>query len=459
MAQQRVLQFEYQQSLVLDSHRLGWSENVTVSVRLLSEAITSGWYRVQFASRGNDLVVLLAIALHARPLKGADLQLLVNLHMATPNDEGRLYARVSDVALADELGMSRMTISRATQRLAEYKSIAIVHIPEELTAFRDSHGRFNGTKVYLIAGDIQSRFLEKNVEKVKRATNSNPVEKADDNHRAIKSILVDDHHVTKYRKPAPNSRTNVIDDEDDEEDTTILVERVFSYFAELKGDPDYFPTLKEQIALEKLIRDGFTFKNIVAGIKAAFDRPSRPKYFTHCAAITRDLVRSKQESRTPNTRQPEIRESEALKEMDQLCVSTFEVIDPQLAPAVDVYRSSGREITNDLLARFHLMIVRCNQAARLAGASGGDWLAGALTRALGVAQPENLLNYADAVLSDWISNGHKDKDAKRAAKSKSTQHETKQIAQRAKAGREPAAHAGIRDYLEKHGGVPDGHRD
>ena len=459
MAQQRVLQFEYQQSLVLDSHSLGWSENVTVSVRLLSEAITSGWYRVQFASRGNDLVILLAIALHARPLKGADLQLLVSLHMATPDDDGRLYARVSDVALADELGMSRMTISRATQRLAEYKSIAIVHIPEELTAFRDSHGRFNGTKVYLIAGDIQSRFLEKSIEKVNRAIKTSMVEKVDESYRATKSNPVDDHHVTKYSKPAPNLRINVIDDEDEEEDTASLVERVISFFAECKGDPDYNPALKEQIALEKLISDGFTFNQIVAGIEAAFARPSRPKYFTHCAAITRDMVRSQQESRTPKTRQPETRESEALKEMDQPCISSVEGIDPQLAPAVEVYRSSGRDITNDLLARFRYMAARCDQVACATGASGGEWLAGALTRALGVAHPGSLINYADAVLSDWISNGHNSKPAKRAAKSKSTQHETKQIAQRAKADREPAAHAGIRDYLDKHGGIPDGDRD
>src|SRR5512145_1465221 len=118
MSQQRILQFEYQQSLVQESDRPGWSEEISVSVRILSEALTSGWYRERFGSRGNDFVILLAIAMHARPLKGDDLELLVRLGMATPQDEDRLYARVSDVALADELGMSRMTIARATERLA-----------------------------------------------------------------------------------------------------------------------------------------------------------------------------------------------------------------------------------------------------------------------------------------------------------------------------------------------------
>ena len=453
MTQQRVLQFEYQQSLVQDSDRVGWSESITVSVRLLSEAITSGWYRTQFAARGNDFVILLAIAMHARPLKGEDLKMLVNLHMATPEDEGRLYARVSDVALADELGMSRMTIARAAGRLVEDKSIVIMEIPEKLTVFRDSHGRFNGNKVYLIAGDIQNRFLEKNIEKVNHAIKESTVEMADNSHHATKCSSADDHPDTKNSTLAPSSRINVIDDEDDEEVTTALIECVFSYFAKRKGDPNFHPTIKEQIALEKLIRDGFSYEHIMAGIEVAFLRPSRPRYFTHCAAITRDLVRFQQESRIPETFQPKTRQPEALEGTDHPEGFSSGVIESHLVRAVEVYRNSGREITSDLLARFRLMAARCDQAARAVGATGGDWLAEALTCALGVAHPRNLLNYADAVLSDWISNGHDEKHAGRREKSKSTQRES------IKANREPAAHAGIRKYLEKHGGIPDGDRD
>lgn len=248
------------------------------------------------------------------------------------------------------------------------------------------------------------------------------------------------------------------DDEDDEEDTAALVERVFVYFAERRGSSDYHPTVKEQVALEKLLTDGFTFEKIIAGIDAAFARPSRPKHFTHCAAIARDLVRLQQESRMPETRnQPETREPEALEETDQPSAETpaapVEVIDTHLARAVEVYRCAGREITGDLLARFRLMAARCDQAARAAGATGGVWLADALTSALGVARPGNLLNYADAVLSDWIANGRSEKPAKPAPKSKTPRRETPA------AGREPAAHAGIREYLEKHGGIPNGDRD
>ena len=454
MTQQRVLQFEYQQSLVQNSDRVGWSENVSVSVRLLSEAITSGWYRTQFAGRGNDFVILLAIALHARPLKGEDFIMLVNLHMATPEDEGRLYARVSDVALADELGMSRMTIARATGRLVEDKSIVIMEIPDKLTVFRDSHGRFNGKKVYLIAGDIQNRFLEKKIEKVNHAIKRNTIEMADNSHHAAKCSLVDNHHDTKNSTLAPSSRINVIEDEDDEEEgTTALIERIFSYFAKRKGDPNFHPTIKEQIALEKLIRDGFSIEQIMTGIDVAFLRPSRPRYFTHCAAITRDLIRFQQESRIPETFQPKTRQTEALERTDHPEGFSSRVIESPLVRAVEVYRNSGRDITSDLLARFRLMAARCDQAASVVGATGGDWLASALTCALGVAHPRNLINYADVVLSDWISNGHDEKHTGRNGNTKSTQRES------IKANREPAAHTGIRKYLENHGGIPHGDRD
>jgi hypothetical protein len=454
MTQQRVLQFEYQQSLVQDSDRPSWSEEVTVSVRLLSDALTSGWYRQRFGSKGNDFVILIAIAMHARPLKGEDLALLIRLEMATPEDDGRLYARVTDLALADELGMSAKTIMRATERLMVEGAIRIVDIPDRDVFFRDSHGRFNGTKVYLLAGDLQSRFLEKTVRQNDRRTKSPTVE----DHRWTNSPPVDPYRGTKSPPHRTNVPTNLMDEDDEEEDTAALAERVFAYFAERKGEADYHPTVKEQVALEKLLADGFTFVQIITGIDAAFARPSRPRHFTHCAAIARDLVRLQQEPRMPVTRtQPETREPEALEDAGpqntEAPVTRPEVIEAHLARAMEVYRSAGREITGDLLARFRLMATRCEQAARAAGATGGDWLAEALTTALGVAHPSSLLNYADTVLSDWIANGRSEKPVRKATKPKTPRRET------AAAAREPAAHAGIREYLEKHGGLPNGNRD
>ena len=176
MNPQRVLQFEYQQSLTFLSDRPTWSELLEVSVRILSTAFSSGWYKEHFNSRGNDFVVLLSIAMHGRPLKGDDLKLLIDLGMAQPEDDGRLYARVTDLGLADELGMSAKTIQRCAERLQRQGAISILEIPDMTTTFRDSHGRFSGSKVYLLSGDLQGRFLEKNVSNSVQRTNSPTVE-------------------------------------------------------------------------------------------------------------------------------------------------------------------------------------------------------------------------------------------------------------------------------------------
>jgi hypothetical protein len=338
--------------------------------------------------------------------------------------------------------------------LMEEHAIKVIEIPDANVFFRDSHGRFNGSKVYLIAGDLQNRFLEKHVEKNDRWTKSPTVE----GHRRTKSPSVEPHRWTKSPATRTKVRTNIIDEEDEEEDSTALGEGVFAYFAKRKGSSDYQPTVKEQAALEKLLADGFTFEQIIAGIDAAFSRPSRPRHFTHCAAIARDLVRLQQESRTLETRtQPETLEPEALEKTDQFPAETspapVDVIETALARAVDVYRSAGREITGDLLARFRLMAARCDPAAHAAGASGGDWLADALTTALGVARPGNLLNYADAVLNDWVANGRSEKPLKPAARPRSNNRKTPGRS------REPGVNQGIIDYLEKHGGMPHGDPD
>jgi hypothetical protein len=72
---------------------------------------------------------------------------------------------------------------------------------------------------------------------------------------------------------------------------------------------------------------------------------------------------------------------------------------------------------------------------------------------LGVARPANLLNYADTVLSDWITNGRGEKPLKPVAHTNTSKHN------RPGKSHQPGAHQGIRDYLEKHGGIPDGNPD
>lgn len=434
MTRQRVIQFEYLQSLLQDSDQPGWSEDVSVSVRILSEALTSGWYRERFASRGNDFVILLTIAMHARPLRDPDFSHLIKLGMATPEDYNRLYARVSDIALAAELGMNRVTIARATERLAKEQSISVVEIPDDLMAFRDSHGRFNGSKIYLLAGDLQNRFFEKDIQPTHRAIKSSTVESdflhrvtkssmengpewhrvqksgtvngESGPHRAIKSSTVDADRATLFDIPDSNSRINMDDDESDEEvnDSGAVggaAERALSYFAERKGAPDYRPSAKEWRAAELLAQDGFTFEQIQAGIDAAFSRTPKPRHFTHCASITRDLARLQPEVSQPEARMPETGLGAARNTPEE------SVIPSELSRACQIYTSTGRELSDDVLVRLQLIAESCHKAAQAHDSNGGAWLADALGLALGKAKPENLLSYADRVINGWVSDGRK----------------------------------------------------
>lgn len=141
---------EYTQSITYDESNQP-KETVSVSVRLAYEAFSSGWIRENFRDRSGptDFLVLTGIANHARPLHGDDLQQMIDLGVATQTDKGRLYARVTNVGLADELGMERETVAAAAHRLAEKNLIRICPLPDD---FRDSRGRFNGTRAYIIAG-------------------------------------------------------------------------------------------------------------------------------------------------------------------------------------------------------------------------------------------------------------------------------------------------------------------
>jgi hypothetical protein len=256
------------------------------------------------------------------------------------------------------------------------------------------------------------------------------------------------------------------DEEEEEGGTHHLGSRVMRYFADRRGLPDYEPTAKELAALQKLLAEGFTDEQIIAGIDEAFSRPSKPRYFTHCAAIARDMAHRHQENQPPEPRtQPETRGPEALLTMEtppaeapQAKNATVQpntsnepalVIDAHLGRAVEVYRSTDREITADLLARFRLMAAKCDAAAKTHQSTGGDWLADALASALGVARPGSLLNYADAVLDDWIRNG-------RADRSRPVE---KPRPARLKKGAESGVSRALKDYLDQHGELFDGNPD
>jgi len=81
------------------------------------------------------------------------------------------------------------------------------------------------------------------------------------------------------------------------------------------------------------------------------------------------------------------------------------VLPKELERAVQIFTSTGRELSDDVRLRLVLMADSCALAAQQAGSTGGAWLADALTLSLGKAKPENLLGYADKVLGGWVLNG------------------------------------------------------
>ncbi len=130
-----------------------------VEVALTYDALVSGWL-ARFASdrQGKGaLAVLVALSLHCRHLEGEDFRQLEELGLVSREDKGTLFCRVTDVGLADELGVGRKAVGRAVDWLAEQEIIRVLEIPQaardEQGFYRDSRGQFKGDAIYLLAAD------------------------------------------------------------------------------------------------------------------------------------------------------------------------------------------------------------------------------------------------------------------------------------------------------------------
>ncbi len=119
MTKRRAFIIQYEQSLgeEADPAKPGWSEHKEISVRVTSDALTGGWIQ-QFGEYPIDYLVLNIISLHARPLADDDIALLKPFRLVTERDRGRLFAYITDLAIADILGKDRRAVGRATKRLA-----------------------------------------------------------------------------------------------------------------------------------------------------------------------------------------------------------------------------------------------------------------------------------------------------------------------------------------------------
>ena len=134
-------------------------EGRKVEAVLNYDALRTGWL-ARFASdrQGKGaLSVLLAMALHCRYLEGMDLEQLQKWGLVTDNDEERLFCRVTNLGLADELGTTRKAVARAVDWLNEQHIIQVLKIPNDARGedgyYRDSGGQFKGDAIYLLAAD------------------------------------------------------------------------------------------------------------------------------------------------------------------------------------------------------------------------------------------------------------------------------------------------------------------
>ena len=414
--QNDILTIEYQQVLRYNSDQRGWSEALDISVRLHAEALTSGWLRDQFTGRSGPLefMVLMTITLHTQPLTGKLLQQLLRLGIARPADEGRMFSMVTDLGLGEELGVNRHTVDEVTRRLAERQLLDIWTLPAHLR----NQGRFANTKVYVLSGTVQQAFVKEITPKphligeveAHRGRSTATVE-SDSRHRGRSTATVEPENTRRggstatvkppfaphrgrsgasnAADPATNVVVDVVVNQDQELEAVFSDDAVFAHFAARQGRPSS-PTGRDRQAVNDLREAGYSLAEILAGIDLAFDRGDQPKRFAYCARIVQD---------TPPARLPAIPELPA--ESDHV-LTTID-IPADLAAAVEVYQSAGKELRPDVLARLRLLADECDAAARQHASTGPEWLAQALQRGLGVA--DDLLPYAQGVLRNWITSG------------------------------------------------------
>jgi hypothetical protein len=149
----------YEQALEIDELNRVAEVRPWTRLELGYAAIQSGWFG-KFRPHWLDLAALEVIGLHARPLQGEDFDLLRDLGLVDSNDLNRLYARITDVAVADILGCSRQWVNNCAARLGDKGLLRVLPLPAQ---FRDSRGKFAGSNAYLLSGQV---LVQSNVHRV-----------------------------------------------------------------------------------------------------------------------------------------------------------------------------------------------------------------------------------------------------------------------------------------------------
>ncbi len=251
-----------------------------VHVAIHYDALITGWL-ARFASdrQGRSaLPVLLALGLHARPLHGEDLAQLIELKLVAEADAGRLYARVTDVGLADELGLHRTTVNGAVAWLHRQQLVSVLDLPED---YRDSHGRFCGRHAYILRAD--GALSTVSVEATRNQSEPSTV-----SVEPTRTMSVEPTH----RVGSVSTKKKEKEEKQEQKGTAAVV---FSSFARIAGHPAvYQPTDKDRRLLDQLLAEGYTCDQIIAGIQSAIDlhRQRQPdgqvQRFAFCVPVIRE---------------------------------------------------------------------------------------------------------------------------------------------------------------------------
>jgi len=372
----------YQQTIGVESNSPEWSEAKEISVKITSSALTSGWLK-QFATHPIDLLILHTIGLHVRPLDDDDIRRLQPYGLVTLADKGRLFTYITDVGIADELGIHRTTVSDSAKRLQQAGNLIIREMSAAEKKAQAAQGRFAGSRIYILSGKCQiTKDIQPKNHRV-GLTDTVPLE-------VLPTVSV------KPTPPVGATDINVVD---------VVVggetEKVVNLFCQLKGGGYEFSP-KDREHLSQLFAAGYTQEQILQGITIAFELTSKPKQFVQCARVTRQRFSP---SGTPENGTPALRNANiqnAVTENESAITQH-----PELAGAIEKYRRLvKRELDVDDVTRLKHLATLCDESACKAGETGPVWLGEALDIAFTADAPvESPLSYVKGILRNWMEHG------------------------------------------------------
>jgi hypothetical protein len=145
-----------------------------------------------------------------------------------------------------------------------------------------------------------------------------------------------------------------IEDEEEEEGGRIgetapgdPAQQVFAYFARCKGISDYQPSRKDQSALKAMLTDGYSLQEILDWIDLAFTQPKKPQHFTFVHILARQS-RLAMDTRPPQ--RSDLPDAGSASHPNQPDGGSQTITTDDIQAALDIYKSTGREVNTDVLA-------------------------------------------------------------------------------------------------------------